>query len=71
MKALDKTKRIAYACLRSEPVWAVAKLAASALEKLAVGSALVGIFQQQYEGFIICAVCFALSATITALDTIR
>lgn len=68
MKLLDKIKKAGYACISSPVVWAIAKLAASALEKLAVGSALVGIFQQKSEGFVICAICFAVSAVITALD---
>lgn len=68
MKIFYKAKRQFVAYIKLPPVWAVAKLTSSAMEKLAVGSALVGIFQQNSEGLWICAICFGVSAFITALD---
>jgi hypothetical protein len=44
---------------------AVLKRTADALEKMAIGSLLVGLFQQQQTGIIISVGCFAASYVIT------
>lgn len=71
MKLLDKIKKAGYACRTSAPIWAIAKLTASALEKLAVGSALVGIFQGRNEGIALALGCFIISAIIVFWDERR
>lgn len=47
---------------------AILKRAADALEKLAIGSALVGIFQQVSLGVYMGMACMAVSFVLTALE---
>jgi hypothetical protein len=47
---------------------AILKHTADALEKLAIGSLLIGLFQQQQIGVILSIACFAASYIITVWE---
>ena len=60
-------KRLTYG-LEARVKKAILKYAAGALEKLAVGSALVGLYQDKEIGLWIAAACFVVGCILSARE---